>query len=121
MQVDGSHVPPTSGLTWLHVSPGPQTGIGAKMFPPHGPPGPDTQWQGIASGPAWHVLPVGHVPPQVPNAGPPQMPGNVVVVGRTQSAAGPGQQLWLAVASMQMHTCSHWPFVHRSTVHPLPS
>ena len=83
------------------------------MFPPHGPPTPDTQPQLPAVGKVSHVAPSGHEPPQVPAESAPQ--------GFTHIAAGPGQQLTAPAGSRHMHACSHAPFTQRSAVHPLPS
>ena len=119
-----THTPVASGLPCWQTSPGAHTGGGARRFPPHGPPGPETHGQNDpATGPLPHVLPVGHSPAHVANGVGPQPPVGsvVVVVGRTQSAEGPGQQLCVAPASRQRQACSHCPFTQRSAVQKLPS
>ena len=65
------------------------------MFPPQGPPGPETHPHVVAPGVVSHVAPGGQKPPHIPDASP--------LHGWTQSADGPGQQVRpLAVA--QMHS-----------------
>jgi hypothetical protein len=111
--MQATHTPLTSGLVCLQTSPGPHTGGGPKMLPPHGPPAPETHSHAVVPGNVSQLAPVGHIPPQVPGALAPQ--------GRTQRAAGPGQQVNPPAGVAQMHPCSHMPLRQVSTEHGLPS
>jgi len=113
MQVAGSQMPVPSGLVCWQTSPGPQTGGGSRMFPPHGPPGPETHRHvGVAVGELSHAAPVGQVPPHVPAESRPH--------GLAHSAAGPGQQV-TEPAETQTQPCSQMPWLQVSTVHGFPS
>src|SRR6185369_3646294 len=100
MQVPATHTPVASGLVCWQTSPGSHTGGDTRTFPPHGPPGPETQPH-IAAPDASHLAPDGHVPPHVAAA--------VAPHGRTQDAAGPGQHVAAPPGPTQMHACSHVP------------
>ena len=105
-----THMPVASGLLCWQTNPGAHTGDGTRMFPPHGPPAPETQPQDARTlGRLSQVASAGHVPPQTPDASAPQ--------GRAHSAAGPGQQAGAPAEVRQMHACSHIPSTQRSTVH----
>jgi hypothetical protein len=110
--VAATQTPVTSGFVCWHTSPGPQTGGGPKMLPPQGPPAPETHSHAVAPGSVSQVAPPGQLPPQVPAALAPQ--------GRTQSAAGPGQQV-TPPGVAQMQPCSHVPLTQVSAEHGLPS
>ena len=139
MQEPCTQTPVTSGLLCWQTRPGPQTGGWGKMFPPHGPPRPETHPHGrvgVAIGNGSHVAPVGHAPPHMPPAStpqggaigihahlplldeqtsfgpgqtPPQTPLASIPHGLTQRSAGPGQQFGAPVASRHRHACSHTP------------
>jgi hypothetical protein len=120
-----TQTPVTSGFDCWQTRLGAHTAGGVSMLPPHGPPSPETHWQPpttpVADGPSSHVARKGHEPPHVPPTTAPHAEGRVVVVVVvTQSGPGPQHELPL-VGSTQMQSCSHVPFAHRSTVHPLPS
>src|SRR5215468_11965814 len=89
-------------------------GGGAKMFPPQGPPGPETHpHASFALDTLSQLAPKGHDPPQVPVASLPH--------GATHNSAGPGQHVCSPAALKHMQTCSHSPSSHRSAVQELPS
>jgi hypothetical protein len=112
MHVEGSHTPVASGFACWQTRPGPHTGGGPKMFPPQGPPGPETHPHVVAPGTVSQVAPAGQKPPHVPVASPPH--------GLMHRAAGPGQHA-RPPAVAQMHACSQTPPWQLSAVHGLPS
>ena len=84
------------------------------MFPPHGPPGPETHPHApFALDALSQRAPVGHAPPHAPEASVPH--------AAPQNAAGPGQQLRAPDGDTHRQSCSHAPFTHRSAVQPLSS
>lgn len=90
------------------------------MLPPQGPPSPETQRQPptvVDTGVGSHIARNGHVPPHVASTADPHVPGRVVVVVVVVTQSGPGpQQNEPPAGSTQMQSCSHTPFMHRSTV-----
>lgn len=84
------------------------------MFPPHGPPGPETHAHPpFALAAASQLAPVGQKPPHVPAASLPHR--------ATHSAEGPGQQVSPPSEERHRQSCSHSPFTQRSAVHALSS
>jgi hypothetical protein len=113
MHFAATQTPVASGLLCWQTNPGAHTGGGARMFPPQGPPGPETHPQVAAPGTLSQFAPDGHRPPHAPAASAPQ--------GFTHRVAGPGQQVAAPVASAHTHACSHTPATQRSAVQGLPS
>jgi hypothetical protein len=84
------------------------------MFPPHGPPSPETHPHAdSAVGTLSQLAPTGQTPPHAPAASLPH--------GTRHSADGPGQQATVPAGVRQMQSCSHRPFTQRSAVHELSS
>ena len=108
-----THTPVASGLLCWQTRPAAHTGGGAKMFPPQGPPSPETHPHVVPSGTGSHVAPDGQRPPHAPEASLPH--------GLTQRAAGPGQQAGTPLAARQMQTWTHVRFTQASWVQPFPS
>jgi hypothetical protein len=110
--VVATHTPVASGLVCWQTSPGPHTGGGARMLPPHGPPTPETHSHAVPPGNVSQLAPAGQLPPQTPDGSVPQ--------GFTHRAAGPGQHV-RPPAVAQMHACSHTPFRQKSAEQGSPS